>query len=177
MGKENKSYMPIRVVGAIIIGLFLAVFVYGGDIIEIYFSPHGACCEEIIAELDSAEHTIDIAMYYLTSYPLTYKLIELSQKGVDIRIYLDEGQEGLNYSKGAILEDSGIDVKYEHGTGLMHNKFCVIDDKTVITGSYNWTQRAEDYNDENVVIIHDQQVAHEFSAKFQEYWGGFKNAA
>lgn len=48
----------------------------------------------------------------------------------------------------------------------MHNKFCVIDYSTVITGSYNWSYKAES-NFENVIITHnDTTLAEQFIAEF-----------
>ena len=48
----------------------------------------------------------------------------------------------------------------------MHNKYCVIDEKIVITGSFNWTAKAVSLNHENIVIIRDEYVAKQFKANF-----------
>jgi phosphatidylserine/phosphatidylglycerophosphate/cardiolipin synthase-like enzyme len=54
----------------------------------------------------------------------------------------------------------------------MHHKVIIIDDETVVLGSYNFTSSAEAYNDENVLIIHDTEVAglfvEEFARVYQE---------
>ncbi|MGD9001656.1 MAG: phospholipase D-like domain-containing protein [Anaerolineae bacterium] len=42
----------------------------------------------------------------------------------------------------------------------------IIDDEKVITGSYNFTHSAEKHNDENVLIIHDPEVAGLFVQEF-----------
>lgn len=139
--------------------------------IEIYFSPKGNCAEEIMQELSEAKETIDVAMYYFTARELAYKLVEMSSKGVKVRVYLDEEQETAGYSKSRFLINEGIPVRFESGSGLMHNKFCVIDAKTVITGSYNWTQKAEQQNDENVIILHNPDVAKIYQERFKKYWG------
>lgn len=52
----------------------------------------------------------------------------------------------------------------------MHNKFCVIDDLIVYTGSYNHTKGATETNDENYIIIKDIGIAHIFETQFQKLW-------
>lgn len=55
----------------------------------------------------------------------------------------------------------------DNTSSLMHNKFCVIDLKKVITGSYNWTNKAE-YNNENISMIKDRITAEEYANEFKE---------
>ncbi len=68
-----------------------------------------------------------------------------------------------------ISNRSGPD-KYVRGRrgGLMHNKFCVIDNQVVITGSYNWSTNAEFKNDENVSIQLDPEQATKYSVEFRK---------
>jgi phosphatidylserine/phosphatidylglycerophosphate/cardiolipin synthase-like enzyme len=49
----------------------------------------------------------------------------------------------------------------------MHNKFCVIDNQKVITGSYNWSKNAENKNDENVAVVYDNDFASDYSVEFK----------
>ena len=49
----------------------------------------------------------------------------------------------------------------------MHNKFCVIDNQKVLTGSYNWTTNAEARNDENVLVATDNATATNYSVEFR----------
>lgn len=50
---------------------------------------------------------------------------------------------------------------------ILHEKFCVIDLKTIINGSYNWTNRAM-YNQENINIIHSHTTAETYAKRFIE---------
>ena len=49
----------------------------------------------------------------------------------------------------------------------MHDKFCIIDNQIVITGSYNWTDNAEFKNDENIVILKDNEQATKYSLEYK----------
>ena len=54
----------------------------------------------------------------------------------------------------------------------MHNKFCIIDDELVITGSYNWTTSADLKNDENVLFITSDKTVRAYRVQFEKYWQG-----
>jgi phosphatidylserine/phosphatidylglycerophosphate/cardiolipin synthase-like enzyme len=138
--------------------------------VEVYFSPGGDCQQEIIDELDRAKVQLDVTMYTFTATIFTETLINAKTKGVVVRVYLDDSMKGGKYSQAKSLQEAGIPVKFDNHAGLMHNKFVVIDNKTVVTGSYNWTKRSEEQNDENVVIIRDEEIAKLYADKFEKYW-------
>lgn len=52
--------------------------------------------------------------------------------------------------------------------GIMHDKFCIIDNQVVITGSYNWSDNAEFRNEENIAVLENAKLATEYSVKFRE---------
>ena len=52
-----------------------------------------------------------------------------------------------------------METTYDKNHAIDHNKVLVLDGKTVITGSFNWTVSAEERNAENLLIIHDRQLA------------------
>jgi len=56
------------------------------------------------------------------------------------------------------------------GPGLMHNKFAVIDDQVVLTGSFNWTITAERKNAENLLVITDPDLAQKYTKQFKVLW-------
>ena len=55
----------------------------------------------------------------------------------------------------------------------MHNKYAVIDEKTVVTGSFNWTNKAVNLNHENIVIINSEEVSNDFKKNFFSMWTDF----
>ncbi len=137
--------------------------------IEVLFSPEGRCTDRVISELNGAKKTIVAAMYSFTSRPIAQALSDAKARGVDVRLCLD-GTEQHEYSKEGYLRSKGVPVKVISGKGLMHNKFCVIDGAVVITGSFNWTRRADTENDENLLIINSEEIAAKYKKKFEELW-------
>lgn len=137
---------------------------------QIFFSPNGGCQLAVTAQISKATKTIDIAMYYLTAREISQELIKAKDRNVRIRIVLDKSQEGGTYAKSRFLIKKGINARIHTGSGLMHNKFAVIDGKILITGSFNWTATAEAKNEENLLIITDPSLIVKFQDRFEQLW-------
>jgi hypothetical protein len=127
--------------------------------------------QELADELRQARHTIFVAVAWFTDYTLLGILEDKARKGISVQIVVSPNEfndysryESLNNAGGEIYTFGGKDVFKDE---FMHNKFCVIDYKTVITGSYNWTKNATS-NEENIVIINDSKVARQYSTKCVE---------
>lgn len=148
--------------------LLMASVAFGGT--KVFFSPKGGCTEAIAREINSAKKTIDVMMYSFTSRPITQAIERAKERGVAIRILLDKGQEKQKYAKGRYFANKGIAVKYDTGSGLMHNKVGIIDGKTLITGSFNWTAQAEKYNAENLLLIDDPALIKKYQERFESLW-------
>lgn len=123
----------------------------------------------ICREIDKANDSIYIAVAWFTNDKIFNKLKQKGRKGCKIKIII---------SDDSINENSQIDFHtlerynakiFKIGNGdnnLMHNKFCVIDHKTVITGSYNWSYKAES-NYENIVVnTNNTHLAKQFITEF-----------
>ncbi|MBR1775002.1 MAG: phosphatidylserine synthase [Bacteroidales bacterium] len=124
---------------------------------------------KIINALDQANLTIDIAVAWFTNEVICDKLKEKKEENVNIRIIVNN--DGTNKNKG--IDFSLFDTIFIRSSkgGLMHDKFCVIDNHIVINGSYNWTDSAEFKNEENInVTYNDINLSNEYSLKFKELW-------
>jgi len=142
-----------------------------GDI-TILFSPKDECGKAILDKINTAKKSVEVAIYSFTSRVLSRALITAVKRGVTVRVFLDREGTEEPYSKANFLMKNGVLVKLAKGEGLMHNKFCLIDDELVITGSYNWTTSADLINDENIIIINSKEVAKVYRMQFERYWQG-----
>ena len=135
----------------------------------VYYSPHGSATAAIIRHLDTADRTIFIAMYGLSHPDLIDALVAAKTRGVDVAIKTDKLQSAGQAQSAAIarLEEVGITVEVSMQSRLLHDKFAVIDERSVITGSFNWTQSAENRNRENLVILDCPDVAQSFIAEWE----------
>lgn len=128
---------------------------------------------KVLNALDDAKATIDVCMAWFTNDKLRDKLLEKQAEGCVVRVI--RFKDGTNKAFGVDLQ--GIDhIELRgHRHGIMHRKFCVIDNQTVIDGSYNWTNNAETKNDENIdVHRNDLDLASTYTKEFNRVWNSKK---
>ena len=138
--------------------------------VSTYFSPNRGAAEVIIGFIDKCQTSLDIAVYAITYDRIVEALIRAHQRGVRVRVLLDRSQAGSRYSDDEVLEEAGIPVLRDTRSGAMHNKFVIGDNKSVGTGSFNWTKNADERNAENFVIIRIRYVVADYQDEFNSLW-------
>jgi len=130
--------------------------------------------ETIHKELQVAKTSIYIAVAWFTDSLLFNAVIKSCKDGVIVKIIINDDDinstSNIKYNK--VLEYGGTIKKIDISVnGLMHNKFCIIDNNTLISGSYNWTNKAK-YNNESITIIRDNpQLISDFLLEFDNLLG------
>lgn len=137
------------------LGLVGSLFARRPPRVNVHFSPHGGCTEAVVARLNQARHEILVLAYSFTSRPITDALIAARHRGVRLNIILDHSNEKEPYTDLPHLIQNGIHPLIDAKHAIAHNKVMVIDNRTVITGSFNFTNQAEGQNAENLVILDD----------------------
>ena len=140
---------------------------------DTYYSPDTNVRANIIKAIDEATSTIDLAVYDLTSKDIRTALLRANDRGVQIRIIADNVPMIKNAnSLIKLLIDDGFSVKLVHGVhgGIMHNKFCIFDQKFLFTGSFNWTDKEEQNNYENALFLADPRIIEEYQKEFSRVW-------
>ena len=92
-------------------------------------------------------------------------MIEKFNSGVEVKGVFEKRQNS-QYSEFSKLNDTGIPVVFDTNKATMHHKVFIIDEKIVVTGSFNPSVNGDTRNDENILIIHDEVVAGEFLEEF-----------
>jgi len=137
---------------------------------EVYFSLYDNPQKEIIKNINQAKAFINIAMYIFTDREIALPLIKARERGVKVRLYLDKDQVGYKYSQSRFLVQKGIKTRISSNNYIMHNKFAIIDNRLLLTGSYNWTFSANNRNDENLMVITDPEIIEIFQNQFINLW-------
>lgn len=130
----------------------------GGPAIQVYFCPREDCKGKLIALIENSEN-VDCAFYDLT---LTDVKGALKEK--NYRLVVDK--DNAKYAK---------DMNYKTNTGasgLMHNKFCIFDNSTVFTGSFNPTTKQNFVDANNIILISSKYLVENYNAEFEELWAG-----
>lgn len=142
--------------------LILCLCTANAATMQVCFTP-GADCQGMIAkEIVKAHHSVYVQAYHLTNKAIINALYKARKNGAIVTIVVDKQakQEALR------LIEQGFSVLIDYKPRIAHNKVMVIDDKTVITGSFNFTQAAQKYNAENVLIIEDSKIAKQYEDNF-----------
>jgi len=137
---------------------------------EVYFSLSDNPQKEIIKNINQAEAFINMAMYIFTDREIALPLVKAQERGVKVRLYLDKEQVEYQYSQSRFLVQGGIKTRISSNKYIMHNKFAIIDNRILITGSYNWTFSANNRNDENLMVIDDPEIIEIFQNQFVNLW-------
>ena len=91
--------------------------------------------------------------YSFTAEPLAKALIEAKKRGVHVEVILDKSNEVERYSDLHIFMENGLPPLIDAHHAIAHNKIMIIDKKTLVTGSFNFTNQAENENAENLLVI------------------------
>jgi phosphatidylserine/phosphatidylglycerophosphate/cardiolipin synthase-like enzyme len=101
-------------------------------------------------------------------------LVAAKRRGVEVKMVCDKNQWSVQSRQCPQLA-SEINVRRSSNTYPTHDKFMVVDEKYVLTGSHNWTQAATGYgsnkgNDENLVAISDMAIASSYDQEFERIY-------
>jgi len=153
--------------------------------IETNFSPNRDGVRPIqdawIRELGKADRSVRVAMYSFTLQSFKNALIEAQGRGVDVRVLGDSSAllRGAAPSCLAVdLYNAGISIKAYvplDSRDILHDKFMLIDDSVLITGSANFTTSAVQFNHENSIIIKALENGSRFIASYQSQFESMWN--
>ena len=162
-----------------------------GEISVIYtdlnetFLPTTKCetkaCKVLKNEIDSAEETIDFAVYGINNQPEIYNaLVNAYNRGVKIRWVADYDKKDQNYypdtlklQKIITTYNTDKETDLSGQSAIMHNKFFIFDNKKVFTGSANITSTdIAGFNSNISVLLNSEQVAKMFTQEFEQMYNG-----
>jgi len=153
----------------IFLALFLAFNVTAADL-QVFFSPKGGCTEAVVENLAKAKSTVLVQAYSFTSAPIAKALADAEKRGVKVQIILDKSQKSEKYSSADFVKNAGIPTYIDAKHAIAHNKIMIIDGKTILTGSFNFTKAAEDNNAENLLVINnDPALVAKYTANWQAH--------
>jgi phosphatidylserine/phosphatidylglycerophosphate/cardiolipin synthase-like enzyme len=145
-----------------------------GEKVIVHFTRNGSVAELIAAEIGEARRSVDAALYRLTHPPLARALAEASTRGLQIRLVLDRGKFEETRRTRELLANHKLPFRLLSGRqapdAKMHHKFAIIDGRTALTGSYNWTTESEDHNFDNLVVLRDTDAIEEYAREFELIW-------
>jgi phosphatidylserine/phosphatidylglycerophosphate/cardiolipin synthase-like enzyme len=141
-----------------------------GTPVRILFAAEDEAISQLIPLVESAKSSIRFMAFSFTHDDLGAAVLARASAGVDVRgIFETRGSE-TEYSELSALYCAGVPVRQDGNPGTFHHKVFIIDDQIVVTGSLNFSENADDSNDENVVIVTNGDVAAQYLEEFERRW-------
>lgn len=137
---------------------------------EVFFTPADNCPGKIGAMLNNARRSVDICVFTITDDRVSDAIVAAHQRNVLVRIITDSDKAWDAGSDVHRFTRLGVPVRMDHSEYHMHHKFAVFDDSVTLTGSYNWTRGAAQYNSENFLVTHDHHLTVRYRREFDRLW-------
>jgi len=147
----------------------------GGVTVENYFAPEDKVSEKIVARLNNAQQTIDFMAFSFTDDAVGKAVMDRAKAGVQVRGVFETTGSETKFSEYGTMKKAQLDVWQDGNPYLMHHKVFIVDGKTVIFGSFNFSQNADEENDENLLIIDEPSLAQSFEVEFGRVYEQAKN--
>jgi phosphatidylserine/phosphatidylglycerophosphate/cardiolipin synthase-like enzyme len=153
--------MKIKI-STLILLMWIGACSFGADI-QVYFSPNGGCTEAVVENLNKATNSVLVQAYSFTSAPIAKALVDAKKRGLNVEVILDKSNRTEKYSSADFIAHAGIPTFIDAKHAIAHNKIMIIDGKTILTGSFNFTKAAETSNAENLLVINDMELAKKYA--------------
>lgn len=131
------------------------------------------CKDVIIRNIENAEHSILAAVAWFTNPEIMDALRRKADEGIVVAVIVDRGNESDTRNRDFIAKYTNMKFPVYYALNInwkfqnyMHHKFCIIDNKTVLHGTFNWTKKAE-YNDEDVTEDSNEATVDVFLERFK----------
>lgn len=149
--------------------VLLFTFSAGATQVDVGFSPEGSARQIVLNAINSAQKSIHVMAYSFTAPDIITALASAKDRGVDVKIVVDEKGNRTKSSLAAMnyVVNHGIELRTDNDFKIQHDKVLIIDSNTVELGSFNFTYSAEKYNSENAMVIHDDP---EIAGLYDKHW-------
>ena len=143
-------------------------------ICQVYFFPNAKNEKYLVEMLRTCKKSLNIAIFSITRDNFAKAIIEVFKKGIDVRVIADD-ECVKNYGSDVYkLAAAGVPCKTDSSAQFhMHNKYAIIDESVIVTGSFNWTTQAINNNQENLFFYEDKQIAEQYIKEFNKLWDSF----
>lgn len=141
--------------------------------VSFYFPTDGSDPAPTLIKLfNSANNTIDIAVYSIDNQDIANALVDATNRGIIVRIITDRRKSVYKYQLIAlsILKAHNIPILINSHAGLMHMKMSIIDKKYMAMGSFDYTLEASQTNDEIMLILSESQAIQVCQDQFDRMW-------
>ncbi len=142
----------------------------GDTLIETCFSPEDECAAQVVDLINQAQQSIRFMAFSFTHDAIGKAVRDRAKAGVTVQGVFETRGSETEYSEFGRMKKQGLDVWQDGNPYTLHHKVFIIDDQTVVLGSLNFSNNADESNDENILIIHNADIAGQYVAEFQRVY-------
>jgi phosphatidylserine/phosphatidylglycerophosphate/cardiolipin synthase-like enzyme len=135
--------------------------------VEVYFAPEDMVIDQVIAEVNAAQSSIKFMAFSFTENLLGEAVLNRAADGIFIQGVFENVGSRTEWSELSKFYCADLDVRQDGNPFILHHKVMIIDDETVIIGSFNFSGSATESNDENLLIVHDASIAAQYLAEYE----------
>lgn len=143
------------------------VVTVNGTRIANYFAPEDQVAKKVIDRLRRARSSVRFLAFSFTHDGIGDVLLDLHRQGVAVEGVFETTGSETRFSEMGRLKEAGIPVWQDGNPYVMHHKVFIIDNEAVILGSFNFSNNADESNDENLLIIENPAIAQAFTEEYQ----------
>ena len=147
----------------------------GGRHVQNYFSPADNVIQAINDQLKQAKTSIHFMAFSFTEDSIGQVILDRAKAGVEVRGVFENTGSDTAYSEFGRMQKAKLDVLQDGNPYLMHHKIFIIDGQTVIVGSFNFSDNAQNQNDENLIMVDSPDMAKTFEAEFLRVYATAQN--
>ncbi|PKN35809.1 MAG: phospholipase D family protein [Deltaproteobacteria bacterium HGW-Deltaproteobacteria-19] len=140
-----------------------------GTPIRVFFSPRGGAVAGIVQAVAGARSEILVQAHSLLSPSITRSLLDARERGVQVSVILDKSERQEGMTPAVQLANAGVPVFLDGMHAAANDRVIVIDGRTVITGSLNFTTVSDEMNGENLLIINSPELASLYSENWKTH--------
>jgi len=137
---------------------------------ENYFAPEDHVADKIVTLLKGAKRSIRFMAFSFTDDRIGQVVRDKAKAGLAVQGVFEARGSDTEYSEYGRMHRAGLDVLTDGNPYTMHHKVFILDDAMVLMGSFNFTQSANEANDENLLVVRDPAIAALYQAEFERVY-------
>ncbi len=142
----------------------------GDTLIEVCFAPEDECGQLLVDLLQQAQQSIRFMAFAFAHDQIGNAVRQKAQSGVTVQGVFETTGSDTEHSEFGLMKREKLDVLQDGNPYILHHKVFIIDEKTVVLGSFNFSNNADSSNDENVLVIHNSEISKAFLAEFERVY-------
>ena len=140
------------------------------EVLGLYFTPPADVAAAVVDVINQSQSEVLVQAYGFTHNGIAQALVKAQERGVRIRVLLDQKSESTNRYVVDLFTTNNIRMRFDGNHAIAHNKVMIVDDNIVITGSFNFTNSAQTRNAENLLVLRSTDLARNYKTNWLEHW-------